>query len=138
MSPSLQEWLPEGHLARFIADVTKQLDLSAIYAVYERRDGRGQAGYHPLLLLRLLLYGYCSGVVSSRAIERKTQAVGFRYLCGPSTSRSRHDCRFPPAALGDCVRAVPANSAVVPESRADQTGSRGAGGKQNPGEREAA
>jgi transposase len=67
LSPSLQEWLPEGHLARFIADVTEQLDLSAMYAVYERRGGRGQAGYHPLMLLRLLLYGYCSGVVSSRA-----------------------------------------------------------------------
>jgi transposase len=81
MSPSLQEWLPEGHLARFIADVTEQLDLSAMYAVYERRDGRGQTGYHPLMLLRLLLYGYCNGVVSSRAIERKTQEdVGFRYL----------------------------------------------------------
>jgi len=68
-------------LARFIADVTEQLELSGIYAVYERSDGRGQAGYHPLMLLRLLLYGYCTGVVSSRAIERKTQEdVAFRYL----------------------------------------------------------
>jgi len=81
LSPSLQEWLPEGHLARFIADVTEQLDLSAIYARYGRKDGRGQLGYHPLLLTRLLLYGYCVGVVSSRAMERKTQDdVAFRYL----------------------------------------------------------
>ena len=57
MAPSLQEWLPENHLARFIADVTEQLDLARIYAAYERRDGRGQVGYHPLLLTRLLLYG---------------------------------------------------------------------------------
>jgi len=77
----LQQWLPEGHLARFIADVTEQLDLSAIYSAYDRRDGRGQAGYHPLLMTRLLLYGYCVGVASSRAIERKTfEDVAFRYL----------------------------------------------------------
>jgi transposase len=81
LAPSLQQWLPEGHLARFIADVTEQLDLSAIYSAYDRQDGRGQAGYHPLLLTRLLLYGYCVGVASSRAIERKTyEDVAFRYL----------------------------------------------------------
>jgi transposase len=80
LAPSLQQWLPEGHLARFIADVTEQLDLSAIYAAYDRQDGRGQAGYHPLLLTRLLLYGYCVGVASSRAIERKTyEDVAFRW-----------------------------------------------------------
>jgi transposase len=83
LSPSLQEWLPENHLARFIADVSEQLDLSAIYAAYRRKDGRGQQGYHPLLLLRLLLYGYSTGVVSSRSIERKTfEDVAFRYLAG--------------------------------------------------------
>ncbi len=61
--------------------VTEQLDLSAIYSAYDRPDGRGQAGYHPLLLTRLLLYGYCVGVASSRAIERKTyEDVAFRYL----------------------------------------------------------
>src|SRR6266480_7240413 len=81
LAPSLQQWLPEGHLARFLADVTEQLDLSAIYSAYDRPDGRGQAGYHPLLLTRLLLYGYCVGVASSRAIERKTyEDVAFRYL----------------------------------------------------------
>ncbi len=62
LAPSLQQWLPEVHLARFIADVTEQLDLSAIYAAYDRQDGRGQAGYDPLLLTRLLLYGYCVAV----------------------------------------------------------------------------
>jgi tetratricopeptide (TPR) repeat protein len=56
-------------LARFIADVTEQLDLSAIYSAYDRHDGQRQAGYHPLLLTRLLLYGYCVGVASSRAID---------------------------------------------------------------------
>src|SRR6266852_2773159 len=81
LAPSLQQWLPEGHLARFLADVTEQLDLSAIYSAYDRPDGRGQAGYHPLLMTRLLLYGYCVGVASSRAIERKSyEDVAFRYL----------------------------------------------------------
>jgi len=81
LAPSLQEWLPENHLARFIADVTEQLDLSKIYAGYARRDGRGQLGYHPLLMSRLLLYGYAVGVSSSRVIERKTyEDVAFRYL----------------------------------------------------------
>ena len=81
LPPSLQEWLPEGHLARFVAAVSEQLDWSAIGAAYTRKDGRGQAGYHPLLLTRLLLYGYCVGVVSSRKIERQTyEDVAFRFL----------------------------------------------------------
>lgn len=79
--PSLQDWLPEDHLARFVADVTNELDLSRIYAEYERNDGRGLSAYHPLLLTRLLLYGYSIGVTSSRAVERATyDNVAFRYL----------------------------------------------------------
>ena len=81
LAPSLQDWLPEGHLARFVADVSNELDLSAIYAEYERHDGRGLSAYHPLLLARLLLYGYSIGVTSSRAIEKATyDSVAFRYL----------------------------------------------------------
>lgn len=81
LPPSLQDWLPEKHLARFIADVTDQLDLSKIMGEYGRRDGRGMAAYHPVMLVRLLLYGYCRGVVSSRKIESSTyEDVAFRYL----------------------------------------------------------
>jgi transposase len=81
LPPSLQDWLPEKHLARFIADVVDGLDLSQILAMYERRDGRGMAAYHPVLMVRVLLYGYCLGVVSSRKIERATyEDVAFRYL----------------------------------------------------------
>jgi len=81
LPPSLQDWLPEDHLARFIADVMNELDLSAIDAEYHRKDGRGLSAYHPLLLTRLLLYGYCIGVTSSRRIERATyDEVAFRYL----------------------------------------------------------
>ncbi len=81
LPPSLQDWLPEGHLARFIAEVSEQLNLSGIYTCYERRDGRGAEGYHPLMLTRLLLYAYCVGKPSSRQIEKATHdEVAFRYL----------------------------------------------------------
>ena len=81
MPPSLQDWLPEGHLARFVADLVETLDLSAIYARYEEGDGRGLAAYDPRMMVRLLIYGYCRGVASSRRIERATyEDVAFRYL----------------------------------------------------------
>ena len=81
MPPSLEDWLPEGHLARFVAEVVETLDLSAIYAVYEAGDGRGMAAYDPRMMVRLLIYGYCRGVASSRRIERATyEDVAFRYL----------------------------------------------------------
>lgn len=81
MPPALQDWLPEGHLARFLAEIADMLDLSAIYVGYSRKDARGRSGYHPLLMTRLLLYAYCTGRVSSRAIEKATyEDVAFRYL----------------------------------------------------------
>lgn len=81
LPPSLQDWLPEDHLARFIAEVSSELNLQPIYAVYEQRDGRGQAAYDPRMMVRLLLYGYCIGKRSSRQIEKATyDEVAFRYL----------------------------------------------------------
>ena len=81
MPPSLHYWLPENHLARFVADLVETLDLSAFYRSYEAKDGRGQAAYSPVLMVRLLVYGYCTGVVSSRQIEKRThEDVAFRYL----------------------------------------------------------
>jgi transposase len=81
LPPSLQDWLPEKHLARFVADVTNALDLSKIIGIDRRKDGRGMAAYHPAMMVRVLLYGYCLGVVSSRKIERATyEDVAFRYL----------------------------------------------------------
>lgn len=77
---SLEDWLPEGHLARFVSEVVEELDLSEVYASYQD-DGRGQAAYHPLLMTRVLVYGYCTGKVSSRRIERACwEEVAFRYL----------------------------------------------------------
>ncbi len=81
MPPSLEDWLPERHLARFLSDVVTELDLSAIYQSYDEKDGRGQAAYHPVMMVKLLFYGYCAGVMSSRKIEAATyDHVAFRYL----------------------------------------------------------
>src|SRR5437870_9679097 len=81
LPPSLEDWLPEGHLARFVAEVVETLDLSAMYAKHEERDGRGQAAYDPRMMMRVLIYGYCRGVASSRRIEKATyEDMAFRYL----------------------------------------------------------
>ena len=81
LPPSLQDWLPEGHLARFVAEVVEALDLAAIYAKYEAGDGRGLSAYDPRMMVRVLIYGYCRGVASSRRIKPATyEDVAFRYL----------------------------------------------------------
>jgi transposase len=79
LPPSIDEWLPEEHLARFIVEVTDQLDLSTIHKHYTGTGG--SAAYHPKVLLSLLFYGYATGVFSSRKIERATyDSVAFRYI----------------------------------------------------------
>src|ERR1035438_5631334 len=80
LPPSLHDWLPEVHLARFMAAVIEQVDLGTVYQS-SAGDGRGLAAYQPAMMVRLLLYGYCLGVVSSRKIERAThEDVGVRVL----------------------------------------------------------
>jgi transposase len=77
---SLREWLPDDHLAYFVSDVVDQLDLSAIERVYEDED-RGQPPYHPRMMTKILLYGYCVGVFSSRRIQKRlVEDVAFRVL----------------------------------------------------------
>ena len=77
----MQDWLPGDHLARFIAEIADQLDLRVILAHYTRKDGRGAEAYHPVMLVRLLLYAYCVGEASSRKMEKATyDDVAFRYL----------------------------------------------------------
>jgi len=81
LPPSLREWLPEEHLAYFVSDVVDQLDLSEMVGDYKRDDARGQPAYHPAMMTKLLLYGYCVGVPSSRKMEKKTyEDVAFRVL----------------------------------------------------------
>src|SRR5450759_1796628 len=72
--------LAEDHLAYFVSDVVEQLDLSAIESVYEAEE-RGQPPYHPRMMTKILIYGYCVGVFSSRRMQKKlTEDVGFRVL----------------------------------------------------------
>src|SRR3981081_2796253 len=78
MPPSVDEWLPERHLARFIVEVVAGLDLSSMSGSYR---GSGSASYHPKVLLGLLVYGYATGVFSSRKLERATyDSVAFRFI----------------------------------------------------------
>ena len=80
LPPSLRQWLPESHLVYFVSDVVDQLDLSAIHAVYQQEQ-RGQPPYDPRLMTKLLVYGYCTGVFSSRRIQKRLQEdIPFKVL----------------------------------------------------------
>ena len=82
---ALQEWLPDDHLAYFISDVVDQLDLSSITARYEG-ERRGGPPYHPRMMVKVLLYGYCIGVASSRRIaQRLHEDIAFRVLAANNT-----------------------------------------------------
>ena len=76
--PSIQDWLPEKHLARFVVDIVSQLNLRPLAETYA---GKGFRAYHPEILLSLLFYGYATGVFSSRKIEKATyDSVAFRFI----------------------------------------------------------
>ena len=78
LPPSVDEWLPEKHLARFVVEVVDGLDTSTMSSAYR---GSGSASYHPRLLLGILIYGYATGVFSSRKLERATyDSVAFRFI----------------------------------------------------------
>ncbi len=80
LPPSIEEWLPENHLARFVVEVVEELDLSSIKASYGKTGG---APYAPQLMLGLLFYGYATGVFSSRKLEQASyDSVAFRFICG--------------------------------------------------------
>ena len=78
MPPSVDEWLPERHLARFVVEVISTLNLRPMTGSYR---GSGEASYHPELLLGIMIYGYATGVFSSRKLERATyDSVAFRFV----------------------------------------------------------
>jgi transposase len=99
LPPDLRDWLPAEHLAWFILDVVDQLDLGPFLKAY-RADGHGRAAYEPRMLLAVMLYGYCTGVRSSRQLERRCREdIAFRALSGNTTPdhvtfarfRARHE-----------------------------------------------
>src|SRR3954453_11218162 len=95
MSPVLGEWVPDGDLAHFVSDLVESgaLDLSAIYASYE--DERGYPPYDPRLMVKLLVYGYANGVMSSRKLEAATyRDVAVRMLCADQHPDYRSIARF--------------------------------------------
>ena len=97
---ALQEWLPDDHLAYFISDVVDQLDLSDITARYEG-ERRGGPPYHPRMMVKVLLYGYCIGVASSRRIaQRLHEDIAFRVLAANNTPDFRTISDFRKDHLG--------------------------------------
>ena len=87
LPPSIEEWLPEGHLARFVVEIVDQLDLTSLKESY---SGRGSYPYNPVMLTALLFYGYATGIFSSRKLERNTyDSVAFRYIA--ANSHPDHD-----------------------------------------------
>jgi transposase len=87
LPPSLKDWLPEGHLARFVVEIVEQLDLRSLKEAYA---GKGSQPYNPEMLLALLFYGYATGVFSSRKLERSTyDSVAFRFIA--ANSHPDHD-----------------------------------------------
>lgn len=79
LPPSVQDYLPEDHLARFVVEMVDQLDMSSLLGVYA---GKGKKPYHPAMLVSLLFYGYATGTFSSRKLEKATyDSIAYRYLC---------------------------------------------------------
>lgn len=124
LPPDIREWLPQGHLARFVIDTVDQLDLSAVVAGY-RLGGAGRQAYHPAMLTGLLLYAYAIGVRSSRAIERACETdVAFRVIAANQRPDHATIARFRAdhqaaleglhvQVLGLCVRAGLVDARVV-------------------------
>ncbi len=104
LPPSPLDWLPMGHLSRFLLDVVDELDLTSIVSVYER-ELRGSPPHHPRMMVALLLYAYCMGVPWSRKIERRChEDIAFRVIAGntqPDHSRIREFRRLHRGALAE-------------------------------------
>jgi transposase len=89
LPPSLREWLPENHLVYFVSDVVENLDLSAMDAVYGDEQ-RGQPPYDPGMMTKLLIYGYCIGLFSSRRIQQRLhEDIAFRVLAAGNAPNFR-------------------------------------------------
>ena len=132
---ALQEWLPPDHLAYFISDVVDQLDLLAITARYEE-ERRGGPPYHPRMMVKVLLYGYCTGVASSRRIaQRLHEDIAFRVLAANNTPDFRTISDFRKDHLEALGNLFLQGAGAVPAGRTGEAGARGAGRHQGEGQR---
>ena len=101
LPPDLRDWLPEGHLAHHVSDLVDGLDLTAFYAPYEG-DGRRKSPYEPRMMAKTLIYGYATGVFSSRGLARKLEEdVAFRVLAAGNYPSHRTICEFRRRHLSD-------------------------------------
>jgi transposase len=95
LPPSPSDWLPEKHLAFFISEVVDEMDLSAFYGPDEESDPRGNARFHPAMMLKILIYAYATGTFSSRRIAQKIEEdVAFRVLAAGNFPHHRTVCDF--------------------------------------------
>jgi hypothetical protein len=116
LPPSVDEWLPENHLARFVVEIVDELDISALERAY---TGSGSDAYHPRMMLALLFYSYATGVFSSRKMEAATFESDA--LCGRQpTSGSRYDLQLSAQIPGASKRSVYTN----PSGRPPNSGGR--------------
>jgi transposase len=124
LPPSLDEWLPEDHFARFVISAVEAMDLSAFYAGY-RADGHGRAAHDPAMMVARLVYAYARGQRSSRVIERGCfEDIAFRVISANrqpdhttiARFRQRHECALAALfgqVLGFCAQAGLADVAVL-------------------------
>ena len=104
LAPDLREWVGEGHLAHHVSDLVNSVDLSGFYAPYEG-DGRRNAPYEPLMMVKVLIYAYATGVFLSRGIARKLEDdVAFRMLAAGNFPQHRTICEFRRRHLEDFRR----------------------------------
>src|SRR5882762_9274953 len=134
LPPSLRDWLPENHLVYCVSDVVDELDLSAIESVYEEED-RGQPPYHPRMMVKILVYGYCVGVFSSRRIQKRlAEDVAFRVLAAGNPDH----IGFSETSFESAGRTVPAGVAPGVRDGSAEVGTSGFGWEQSKSQREQA
>ena len=130
LPPSVDDWLPQRHLARFVVEVIDGLDLRALSGSYR---GSGSASYHPSVLLGLLVYGYATGVFSSRKLERATyDSVAFRFIA--ANDHPDHDtiATFRRRFLKEIEALFVKVLVLAPRDGGSQTGHSGTGRNQDP------
>lgn len=128
LPPSIQDWLPQEHLARFVVDIVARLDMNPIRSRY---SGRGAEAYQPEMMVALLFYGYATGTFSSRKLERATyDSVAFRYIA--ANQNPEHDTisdfrrRFLPQLQGffEQILLIAAESGLVKVGRVSVDGTK--------------